>query len=49
MLIAIVLIVLVVFAITGGLALSPLLWLLLLAALIVAAVGYGGPHYRSRL
>lgn len=49
MLLAIVLVVLVVLAISGGLALSPLLWFLLLAALIVAAVGYGGPHYRSRL
>lgn len=49
MLLALVLIVLVILAVAGGLTLSPLLWLILLAALIVAAVGYGGPHYRSRL
>lgn len=31
---------LVIFAIVGGIALSPLLWLLLIAAAVVALLGY---------
>lgn len=46
-LVELIVIVLVIAAITGGLAVSPLLWALLLVALVVFLTG-GGFGHRSR-